>query len=334
MQSGRSIVIMGTPCATALAWLCLLVASGVGCNGARTSGYVTAALAGPDGSGQAAGSSGVGGIGGGGAAGGTISMDAEGAGGAGAAPADSDAALGSPSLPPPGWLCGWTSYGSGDGCDCGCGIPDPDCGSLGCTDPGCYDEACQTCNGGNSSSYCPQQPADAADPASPLLGPGAQSCKDFDGGFNWTVGSKVEVHLGATCADPAPLVFPDACVDNAPSDVIEYVCSVGGVIVRDTDCHALPIPAGQNSGAVRRRRNCFDFRTMEGGRVVPWICENNADGFGRCVNPKQSADPATAACWDSVGAAACGTCCTGQGSTMQWYWENVCYCNGHLPRPR
>ena len=44
-----------------------------------------------------------------------------------------------------GEYCSAVHYGTDDGCDCGCGGPDPDCGTAGCEDPGCYDAACKRC---------------------------------------------------------------------------------------------------------------------------------------------------------------------------------------------
>jgi hypothetical protein len=44
--------------------------------------------------------------------------------------------------------CSTDHYGTGDGCDCGCGVPDPDCGTGGCTTAGCKAAACDVCNDG------------------------------------------------------------------------------------------------------------------------------------------------------------------------------------------
>ncbi len=56
------------------------------------------------------------------------------------------------------WLCDPNYYGSNDGCDCGCGVTDPDCGSGGCTEPGCYAEDCQYC-WWDDNNYAPCIPA-------------------------------------------------------------------------------------------------------------------------------------------------------------------------------
>lgn len=50
---------------------------------------------------------------------------------------------------PAGWSCALSAYASGDGCDCGCGIADPDCGTEGCVDGDCRDDACNTCRSSN-----------------------------------------------------------------------------------------------------------------------------------------------------------------------------------------
>jgi hypothetical protein len=42
------------------------------------------------------------------------------------------------------FACGFEQQG-GDSCNCGCGAPDPDCGSGGCSGPGCRAPACATC---------------------------------------------------------------------------------------------------------------------------------------------------------------------------------------------
>jgi hypothetical protein len=43
----------------------------------------------------------------------------------------------------------------GDGpCDCGCGSADPDCDELGCSDPGCFADACQHCYGADGELSC------------------------------------------------------------------------------------------------------------------------------------------------------------------------------------
>ncbi len=39
-------------------------------------------------------------------------------------------------------------------CDCGCGLPDPDCGDLGCPEPGCYADACELCEGASGPLEC------------------------------------------------------------------------------------------------------------------------------------------------------------------------------------
>ncbi|MFC1641137.1 hypothetical protein ACFL5O_00400 [Myxococcota bacterium] len=43
------------------------------------------------------------------------------------------------------WTCDPVFYGTYDGCDCGCGAPDPDCGSVGCAEPGCVTSGCEYC---------------------------------------------------------------------------------------------------------------------------------------------------------------------------------------------
>lgn len=39
-------------------------------------------------------------------------------------------------------------------CDCGCGSEDPDCGELGCSDPGCFADACEHCYGAQGEIEC------------------------------------------------------------------------------------------------------------------------------------------------------------------------------------
>jgi hypothetical protein len=40
-------------------------------------------------------------------------------------------------------------------CDCGCALPDPACGGLGCTDPGCVAAACAFSWNGPAQAACP-----------------------------------------------------------------------------------------------------------------------------------------------------------------------------------
>ena len=54
------------------------------------------------------------------------------------------------------WTCNLAFLGTRDGCDCGCGAPDPDCGGLGCAEPGCVDAACAFCYDASGSDVgCP-----------------------------------------------------------------------------------------------------------------------------------------------------------------------------------
>ena len=45
---------------------------------------------------------------------------------------------------PDPWTCAPARRGDGT-CDCGCGAIDPDCGKLGCAEPGCYAAGCGAC---------------------------------------------------------------------------------------------------------------------------------------------------------------------------------------------
>lgn len=60
----------------------------------------------------------------------------------------------------------------GDGtCDCGCGAADPDCGDLGCPEPGCFKDMCERCYGAAGEIAC----ARGACPAG-FKGDGACDC--------------------------------------------------------------------------------------------------------------------------------------------------------------
>ncbi len=39
-------------------------------------------------------------------------------------------------------------------CDCGCGTSDPDCGQLGCPEPGCFADGCELCEGSEGPLAC------------------------------------------------------------------------------------------------------------------------------------------------------------------------------------
>lgn len=57
-----------------------------------------------------------------------------------------DGLVGSCSVPA-GWVgCPPVLYGDIGGCNCGCGVPDPACGSAGCTTPGCREAQCDICH--------------------------------------------------------------------------------------------------------------------------------------------------------------------------------------------
>lgn len=43
------------------------------------------------------------------------------------------------------WRCELSDLDSGGDCDCGCGDVDMDCRNLGCSEPGCYADACDVC---------------------------------------------------------------------------------------------------------------------------------------------------------------------------------------------
>ncbi len=53
------------------------------------------------------------------------------------------------------WSCDPSFNGAGDGCDCGCTVPDPDCGGLGCSTPGCIDTDCGYCWDTGGENLCP-----------------------------------------------------------------------------------------------------------------------------------------------------------------------------------
>lgn len=57
------------------------------------------------------------------------------------------------------WQCDIASMNDGDSgdsgsnCDCGCGDVDPDCHDLGCSEPGCFADACDTCFEDDGKSF-------------------------------------------------------------------------------------------------------------------------------------------------------------------------------------
>lgn len=61
-----------------------------------------------------------------------------------------------------GLTCNSEYYGIDGLCDCGCGVPDPDCGSGGCTEAGCTAPGCDVCHSGTSLAVCDPWRCDSA----------------------------------------------------------------------------------------------------------------------------------------------------------------------------
>jgi hypothetical protein len=49
------------------------------------------------------------------------------------------------------WTCELARFDDGAQCDCGCGTFDPDCGGLGCHEPGCFAHGCDRCYASSGS---------------------------------------------------------------------------------------------------------------------------------------------------------------------------------------
>ncbi|MEW5847754.1 MAG: hypothetical protein AB2A00_03030 [Myxococcota bacterium] len=108
--------------------------------------------------GNASSSGDVGGSTGGSSGGASSSGGSTSGGGASSAASSSGNVAGSSSSGSGQWHCTPSYQGGGDGCDCGCGAPDPDCGGAGCSEPGCFQAACQYCydaQGGNVTCPAP-----------------------------------------------------------------------------------------------------------------------------------------------------------------------------------
>lgn len=115
-----------------------------------------------------------------------------------------DALVGSCSIPT-GWTCEPFAYAVNGVCNCGCGVDDPDCGSGGCTTPGCREAQCDLCHDANNDvSAC-----------------AASSCGD-----RLLAGDGCDCGCGAT--DPDCLLLPSCTEPGCTMDTCNFCNSASG----------------------------------------------------------------------------------------------------------